>query len=141
MNEEFLNPGTFIQMAAAAEAEAKKIGVGVTLSIADENGNLRYLQRFGDAILPSVEISQNKAYTAATVRMSTAEFGYIAQPGAPAYGINMTHSRLVIFGGGLPLKYKGRTVGGIGVSGGSVEEDEKIAGKVLEVFRSMTQRP
>ncbi len=122
------------RLASAAKKESLALGVGVTLSIADESGNLLFLQRFGNAILPSIEISQNKAYTAAVLRMSTREFGVIAQPGASAYGINVTNNRLVIFGGGFPLVANGQTVGGVGVSGGSVDQDEAVALAVLAAF-------
>jgi uncharacterized protein GlcG (DUF336 family) len=121
-------------LAQAAKKKSRALGVGVTLSICDENGNLRLLQRFGDAILPSLEISPKKAYTAAVLRQSTAEFGKIAQVGESAFGINVTNDKLVIFGGGFPLQVKGKTVGGIGVSGGSVAEDEEVARAVLEAF-------
>ena len=121
-------------MALAAREESKKIGVGITLSIADSSGSLIYLQRFHDAILPSIEISQNKAYTAAVLRMSTSQFGKIAQPGESAFGINVTAPRLVIFGGGFPLVKQGKVVGGIGVSGASVEQDEQVADAVLRAF-------
>jgi uncharacterized protein GlcG (DUF336 family) len=121
-------------LAQAAKKKSRALGVGVTLSVCDENGNLRLLQRFGDAILPSLEISPKKAYTAAVLRQSTAEFGKIAQVGGSAFGINVTNDKLVIFGGGFPLQVKGKTVGGIGVSGGSVAEDEEVAGAVLEAF-------
>ncbi|MDR1536629.1 MAG: heme-binding protein [Clostridiales bacterium] len=124
-------------LSQTAKAKSREIGVGVTLSISDENGNLRLLQRFGDAILPSIEISQNKAYTAAVLRQPTSEFGRIAQVGESAFGINVTNSRLVIFGGGFPLKADGRVVGGIGVSGGSVAEDEEVASAVLKAFAAL----
>lgn len=124
-------------LGAAAGDASRKVGVGVTLSIADDAGNLRYLQRFGDAILPSIEISQNKAYTAAVLRQSTAEFGRIAQVDGSAFGINVTHPRLIIFGGGFPLQTGGKTIGGIGVSGGSVEEDEQVAHAVLTTFAQL----
>jgi cob(I)alamin adenosyltransferase len=97
------------------------------------------LQRFADAILPSIEISQKKAYTAAVLRQSTAEFGQIAQVGGSAFGINVTDDRLVIFGGGFPLKVNGKTLGGIGVSGGSVEEDEEAAHAVLDAFADLVK--
>lgn len=126
------------KLAAAAKAASRDICVGITLSIADEAGNLRFLQRFGNAILPSIEISQNKAYTAAVLRQPTAEFGRIAQAGESAFGINVTHPRLVIFGGGFPLQVGGATVGGIGVSGGSVQEDVQVAEAVLAVFAQIT---
>jgi uncharacterized protein GlcG (DUF336 family) len=124
-------------LAQAAKKKSRTLGVGVTLSICDENGNLRLLQRFGDAILPSLEISPKKAYTAAVLRQSTAEFGKIAQVGGSAFGINITNDKLVIFGGGFPLQVKGKTVGGIGVSGGSVAEDEEVAQAVLKAFAEL----
>jgi uncharacterized protein GlcG (DUF336 family) len=126
-------------LAQAAKKKSRNLGVGVTLSICDENGNLRLLQRFGDAILPSLEISPKKAYTAAVLRQSTAEFGKIAQVGGSAFGINVTNDKLVIFGGGFPLLVKGKTVGGIGVSGGSVAEDEEVAQAALDAFAELSR--
>jgi uncharacterized protein GlcG (DUF336 family) len=111
----------------------------VTLTIADDAGNVKYLQRFGDAILPSIEISQKKAYTAAVLRQSTAEFGRIAQVGESAFGINVTTDKLVIFGGGFPLIVGGKTVGGLGISGGSVVEDELVCEAVLEKYAELTK--
>ncbi|MDR2314418.1 MAG: heme-binding protein [Spirochaetaceae bacterium] len=127
-------------LARAAKQKSRLLGVGVSFSVCDENGNLRLLQRFGDAILPSLEISPKKAYTAAVLRQSTAEFGKIAQVGGSAFGINVTNDRLVIFGGGFPLQVKGKTVGGIGVSGGSVAEDEEVAHAVLDAFADLEKR-
>ena len=74
-------------IARAAREESEKIGVGVTVAITDSAGALLYLQRFPNAILPSIELAQNKAYTAAVLRASTADFGKDAQPGGSAYGI------------------------------------------------------
>jgi uncharacterized protein GlcG (DUF336 family) len=126
-------------LAQTAKKKSRVLGVGVTLSVCDENGNLRLLQRFGDAILPSLEISPKKAYTAAVLRQSTAEFGKIAQVGGSAFGINITSDKLVIFGGGFPLAVLGKTVGGIGVSGGSVAEDEEVAQAALAAFAELTR--
>jgi uncharacterized protein GlcG (DUF336 family) len=125
-------------LAQTGKEKSREIGVGVTLTIADECGNVRLVQRFGDAILPSIEISQKKAYTAAVLRQSTAEFGKIAQVGESAFGINVTNDKLVIFGGGFPLKVEGKTVGGLGISGGSVAEDETVCDAVLEKFAELT---
>jgi len=80
------------------------------------------------ALLASIAISKDKAYTAVALKMTTAQAATVAQPGTPLFGINTTDSsRLVIFGGGLPIVENGRIVGGIGVSGGSVEEDIEVA--------------
>ena len=126
------------RMAEAAEKAQEEAGVNVCLAIADRHGSLKYFYRYGDAILPSVDISQKKAYTSAVLGQTTREFGKIAQAGADAFGINVTHPQLVIFGGGFPLKIDGKTVGGLGVSGGSVEEDEAVAARALEIFRQAT---
>ena len=126
-------------IAEAVDDARKEVGVDVSLAIADRSGHIRFFVRFGDAIIPSIEISQNKAYTAAVLGQTTREFGQIAQPGGPAFGINVTHPKLVIFGGGYPLQQSdGATVGGLGVSGGSVEEDEAVAERALEAFRRAT---
>jgi uncharacterized protein GlcG (DUF336 family) len=71
------------------------------------------------------------------LRQSSAEFGKIAQVGESAFGINVTNSRLVIFGGGFPLQNGARMVGGIGVSGGSVAEDEEVAKVVLDALAGL----
>ena len=127
------------KMAEAAEQAQKESGVSICLAIADRHGTLRYFYRYGDAILPSVDISQKKAYTAAVLGQSTREFGKIAQAGASAFGINVTHPQLVIFGGGFPLQIEGKTVGGLGISGGSVEEDEAVAAAALAAFEKETK--
>ena len=126
------------KMAEAAEKAQKEKGVSICLAIADRHGSLRYFYRFGDAILPSIDISQKKAYTAAVLGQTTREFGKIAQCGQEAFGINITHPQLVIFGGGFPLQVNGKTVGGLGISGGSVDEDEAVAAQALEAFKKAT---
>lgn len=126
------------KMAEAAQKVQEELGVSICMSISDKHGNLRYFYRFGEAIVPSIDISQKKAYTAAVLGQSTRAFGKIAQVNGEAFGINITHPKLVIFGGGFPLKVKGETVGGLGISGGSVAEDEAVAQKTLEAFYQET---
>jgi len=126
---------TCLKMAKAAEEAQKEIGVSITMAIADDCGNLKYFFRFGDAMLPSIELSQSKAYSSAVMSMSTSELGIIARYDGPAFGINVTCPKLVLFGGGVPLQVDGKTVGGIGISGATADEDEVIAKQVAEVFR------
>ena len=67
--------------------------------------------------------------------MSTDLVAAVAQPGQMLYGLNTTDGcRMVIFGGGFPLWENGVLVGGIGVSGGSVDEDMTVAKAGLAVF-------
>lgn len=122
------------KMCAAAFEKSEKMGVPICFAVADAHGTLLYFSRQKGALMVSVGIAQQKAYTSAVLKMTTAELGRQAQPGQPLYGINVNDSNLVPFGGGAPLSVGGRTVGGVGVSGGSVEEDEIIAACAAEVF-------
>lgn len=135
-----LNLDLCIKLAEGIQAIQDELGVHISMAITDEHGSLVFYHRFKNAILPSIEISQKKAYTAAVLRQPTKEFGKIAQVDGDAFGINITHPKLVIFGGGFPLNVDGITIGGLGISGGSVEEDEKIAAAALNIFADLTKQ-
>jgi uncharacterized protein GlcG (DUF336 family) len=121
-----------------AESIAVEMGLAMAIAIVDHKGLLQYFARMEDALPASTEIAIAKAYTAAALRMSTREVGQMALPGEPLYGIQHIHGgKIVLFGGGFPLKLKGQVVGGIGISGGSVEEDEQVARPVLDILAEM----
>lgn len=123
------------KMAHAAEKKAIELEVPIIFSMVDSGGNLILLHRMDDAILASVDISINKAYTAVALKMPTDEVASLIQPGADLYGLQWTNNnRIVPFGGGYPLKVNNRVIGGIGVSGGTVEQDMEIALHSLRVF-------
>jgi uncharacterized protein GlcG (DUF336 family) len=89
------------------------------------------------ALLASVDIAQNKAYTAASLELTTETVWEVSQPGEPLYGLGETNDgRIVTFGGGIPLEENGRVVGAVGVSGGSVEEDVTVAEAAVAAFES-----
>jgi len=123
-----LNLDLALDLIGEARKKAEQIGVPMVIAVVDEGGNLVAQQRMDGALLVSVDIALNKAYTAVAVKIPTHELAPLAQPGQPLFGIhNADGGRIVIFGGGYPLKYQGELVGGIGVSGGSVEEDMACA--------------
>ncbi len=112
------------KMALLAEEKSRDISVPVVFSVVDAGGNLLLAHRMENALLGSIDISINKAYTASAFKMPTHELGKLAAPGGPLYGIELTNNgKVVIFGGGFPCFVNGKLVGAIGVSGGSVEED------------------
>jgi len=75
-----------------------------------------------------VEVSAGKAYTANAFRMPTHELGAAAGPEGPLYGIgNAAPGKIILFGGGFPYVSGGQVLGGIGVSGGTVEQYMEIA--------------
>lgn len=123
------------KMIAAAEQKAVEIGVPMVIAVVDAGGNLVAQERMDNALLASVSIALNKAYTAVALKMSTDQAAAVTQPGQSLYGLNTTDNcRIVIFGGGIPIWENGVLVGGIGVSGGSVEEDMSVAKAGLAAF-------
>ena len=113
---------------AAAEKKATEIGQPMNIAIVDEGGNLMAHVRMDGAWLGSIDISINKAYTARAFNISTKELAKYSQPGGQFYGIHVSNNaRVMVFAGGMPLCYEGQVIGGIGVSGGSGEQDQMVA--------------
>ncbi|WP_459883661.1 GlcG/HbpS family heme-binding protein [Halostagnicola bangensis] len=112
----------------AAEQRAEEIDNPMVITVANSEGNLIAQHRMDDAWLASVDISRNKAFTAASLDMPTHELAEPSEPGESLYGLqNTNQGRIVIFGGGYPLMRDGEIVGTIGVSGGAVEQDMDVA--------------
>lgn len=89
------------------------------------------------AYMGSFDVALNKTYTSIAFQMSTAELGKLSQPGMSLYGIQFTNGgRIVIFGGGEVLAYKGVIIGALGVSGGSAQQDTDLAAYGKKVFES-----
>jgi uncharacterized protein GlcG (DUF336 family) len=119
----------------AAEAKAEEIDVPMNIAVVDAGNNLTAFVRQDGAWLGSIDIAQGKAYTARAFDMTSADLGTEAQPGKSLYGIEASNDgRLVIFGGGIPLKEGDEVVGAIGVSGGTVDQDEEVAGAGAGAF-------
>lgn len=111
----------------AAEAKAVEIGVPMVIAVVDESGVLKAFSRMDGAPLLSVQIAQDKAYTAAAFGISTDTwFNFIKDDPPLLHGIVKT-SRLVVFGGGYPLQLDGALAGAVGVSGGHYEQDMVVA--------------
>lgn len=127
-----------LELITAAREKARQIGVPMVIAVVDGGGNLVAQQRMDDALLVSLEIALNKAYTSVAVKVATHELAPLAQPGGPLFGIsNADKGRVIVFGGGFPLRDKSEIIGGIGVSGGSVEEDMSCAAAAVERFEKL----
>jgi len=115
-------------MIAAAEKKAAEIKKPMNIAVVDAGGNLLAFARMENSILVSIGISIDKAWTAAAVKVPTHGLTDLSQPGKSLFGIHSTNQgRVVIFGGGYPIKVGEKVVGGLGVSGGSVEQDMQVA--------------
>jgi len=119
----------------AAEEKAMEIGVPMVIAVVDNAGHLIALHRMDGALLASIEISINKAYTSAVLRLPTADLNKMANPGGDLFGINTQNSgRYVTFAGGIPIFCGNEVIGAIGVSGGTVNEDEIVAKAGLKIM-------
>jgi uncharacterized protein GlcG (DUF336 family) len=109
--------------------------VPVVVSIVDPSGQQILFHRMENSLPVSSQLATDKAYTAATFRMTTEELGKLAQPGEMLFGVQANiGGRVVIFGGGIPCYRDGVVIGAIGVSGGTAYEDMQIAERALTQF-------
>ena len=121
----------------AARKKAEDIGIPMNIAVVDEGNNLKAFIRMDGAWLGSIDIAQNKAYTARAFDLETKLLGTLAQPGEPLYGIHASNDlRIIIFAGGIPLQRGTRIVGAVGVSGGTVEQDQEVAEAGVAAFDS-----
>lgn len=121
-------------MIEAAMSKAADLGVPAVIAVVDDSGNLITMVRMDGAPLLSVELAQDKAYTAIAFGMATHEwFEFIKNDPPLLHGIVKTR-RLVVFGGSFPVSLSGRVVGGIGVSGGHYSQDMEIAEAGVEAL-------
>jgi uncharacterized protein GlcG (DUF336 family) len=114
-------------LAERVEAEATKTKIPVSVCVIDIHGNLVLQHRMNGAPAFSMEISERKAYTAALVGVRTADLYPMTQPGAPLFALlPLAGGRYTAMGGGVPLLHDGQLYAGIGVSGGTNEQDMAI---------------
>lgn len=123
-------------IAKKVRARAEQLGVKAVVAISNRAAHPVLVESMDDAYIASYDIAVQKAFTVVSLKMSTSTLKPLAQPGGSLYGIQFTNGgKIVIFGGGEPLKNsKGEIIGGIGVSGGSEEQDTKLAAYGKEIF-------
>jgi uncharacterized protein GlcG (DUF336 family) len=119
------------KMVDAAVAKAKAIGVSENVAILDDGGNLKAFSRMDGAPIPTIEIAQNKAYTALFGVSSQDFFNFIQGDPSLLAGIPKL-ARIAAWGGGFPIKVDGEIVGAIGLSGApTVQNDVDCAQAAL----------
>ena len=112
----------------AAVRKAQELNTRMAIAVVDAGANLRAFVRMDGAWLGSIDIAIKKARTARFFDMNTGDIGRLSQPGGPLYNIEHSNGGLVTFPGGIPLRDgHGQVVGGIGVSGSTVEDDHAVA--------------
>jgi len=115
------------RMIAAAEAKAREMGRPMSIAVCDGDGTIKAFRSMDGAPLLSVQLSQDKAYTAISFSMATHDWYEFVKNDPPLlHGIIKT-DRLIVFGGGYPITTDAGIIGGIGVSGGHYTHDMEVA--------------
>jgi uncharacterized protein GlcG (DUF336 family) len=122
------------KMVDAALAKAKELGVAENVAIVDDGGNLKAFGRMDGAPILSIQMAQNKAYTA-LFGVSTQEFFNSIQADPSLLAGVPTLPRMAAWGGGFPIKVNGEIVGAIGLSGApAVKNDVDCAQAALALL-------
>lgn len=124
------------KLIAAVEERAKSQGKHAVIAVCNAEGNPIAVHVMDGAFLVSYEVAVKKAYTTVAVKMSTMELSALCQPGGTFYGLQAL-DKVITFGGGIPLYVDGVIVGGLGVSGGTGEEDHDLALYGAAVFQTL----
>lgn len=117
----------------AAIAKAQEMGVPQCIAVVDDGGHLLAFHRMDGARLASIAISQTKALSAARRKRPTVADGN----GDPVLGLRLalaSGGQFTNIGGGVPIVVDEQTIGAIGVSSGTSEEDMVVAGAGIEAL-------
>jgi len=145
--EEYVRPSGDMTLAAADRLcdkvikYAREKGVKAVVAVSNNGGHPVCVKCADGSFIASYDIAVNKAFTVVSLKMTTKELSKLAAPGGSLYGIQFTNGgKIVIFGGGEPLKDKnGDIIGGLGVSGGTEEQDTALAKYGREIFEKGTK--
>lgn len=129
------------ELSDEVKKKAREMGVNAVVAISNEAARPVLVECMDDSFIASFDVALKKAYTVVALKMSTIDLKPLANPGGSLYGIQFTNdSSIVIFGGGDPLKVGDRIIGGIGVSGGTEEQDTALSAYGKTVFESIIKR-
>jgi len=126
------------KIAEKVEAKAAEIGVKAVVAVSNSGARPVLVECMDDSYIASYDVAFQKAYTVVALKMSTTTLKKLSQPGESLYGIQFTNQgQIVIFGGGVPLSVGDKVIGGLGVSGGSEEQDTYLAEYGESIFQEL----
>lgn len=120
--------------------KSRELGIDISFAISDGHGLPRSYRRYGEALVLSITLVPGKAYTAAVTQCRTKDVAAAAKEGAALMAIQTNDPRITLVAGGYPLFAQGKIAGGIGVGGGTEEQDCTIAEHVVSVFNELTKQ-
>lgn len=125
------------KLVEVAVEKGKELGIPFSIAIVDRVGHLKTFASMDGASVLSLDIAQNKAYSAIANNLATHEW-YDQLKNEPALLHGIVHTpRLIIFGGGYPIRLGDELIGGIGVSGGQYTEDMQVCEAALSILEEL----
>jgi uncharacterized protein GlcG (DUF336 family) len=121
------------KMLSAGKEEARRLDIPCSIAIVDDNGWLVALHRMDGALIPTADIARDKAWTAAVFRMPSSAITQFGNHANPGFGFNNQNwnDRLTTIAGGLPIMNDSKVIGGVGVCGGTPEQDVSLCQAVV----------
>jgi len=122
-------------MLSAAEAKAASLGIAYNIAVVDAGAHLVAFSRQDGALIGNIDLAIDKAVTARIFDKSTSDLAALAQPGKPLFGLQESNAgKVAIFGGGVPIMDRGKIIGAVGASAGTVEQDIAVAEAATGAF-------
>ena len=130
-----LNLRTAKMLAAGVEHAAERLGVNVVTAVVNSGARLICLEAMDNAYIVSVQAAQDKAYTAAALKMPT--YRALEESRGGALDGLTNGGGILLLAGGEPLYSDGELVGAVGVSGGTKDQDALLAKVAAELFKNL----
>ena len=129
------------EILSAAETKAERLNIAYNIAVVDAGGHLLAFSRQDGALIGSIDLAIHKASTARIFEKETSYLATLAQSGKPLFGIQESNAgKVVIFGGGIPIRFDGEIVGAVGASAGTVEQDIAVAEAGAVAFSASIDR-
>ena len=136
MEQRVLSLETAKKIIEKVEEESKNRGKKAVICVCNEQGNPIAVHVMDGAFLISFDVAVKKAYTAVALKMPTLKLNDLVKSGQTFYGLQNL-DKVMTIGGGVPLYRNGILVGGLGVSGGTGEEDDSLARFGADIFNNL----
>lgn len=128
-----LSVSEMMLLATIAEKQARAIDVDIVFALVDRYGLQRFYFSMPNALLVSHTLATKKAYSAVAMKMPTHQLAQMMQPNTALFGVEGI-TGICGVGGGFPCLHNNHIIAGIGISGGTVEEDMLIATNTIQAF-------
>ncbi len=127
-----------VKLIEAIEKRAEELDMKVVVAVSDAHGRPIAVHCMDGAYFGSFDVALNKTFTVAAFQMPTSRLAELCKPGAELYGLQFSNDgKVMILGGGEPLKIGDTMIGALGVSGGTAKQDTELAAYGSSIFKEV----